>query len=378
MESTQAATRTSTSFSMPFSIDVDSLFDFETRCGDIAGALTRADGDGVRASAIVGQQEALLVDVCRNDLQITSNVCEEISNDLNALKTAVSELAWWMRSIRGEYQGIAQAAAASGLIVEGDTVTLPNEQDTALTQVFNQLSVRAREQRTNYERAEYVFSLALENLKVETYEQWIEPVFNALKDHFVPNEKHLLANGVACGVGTAETLGQGAAAVTMTHFNGLYEAPTGFFAKGDLSQWKFRPTGAHGLEPTGTRSIAPMAGKVGRFAGVAGAVVDGGITAYDTYQTDTVQHPEWSEGHKVARAGVKGGLTGLGTWGFALLGAKGGAAIGAACSGPFAPVGAVVGGLVGGVVGGLIGHYFGESAGDAINDQAVDRIAGTV
>lgn len=113
MESTQAATRTSTSFSMPFSIDVDSLFDFETRCGDIAGALTRADGDGVRASAIVGQQEALLVDVCRNDLQITSNVCEEISNDLNALKTAVSELAWWMRSIRGEYQGIAQAAAAS-------------------------------------------------------------------------------------------------------------------------------------------------------------------------------------------------------------------------------------------------------------------------
>ena len=151
---------------MPFSIDVDSLFDFETRCGDIAGALTRADGDGVRASAIVGQQEALLVDVCRNDLQITSNVCEEISNDLNALKTAVSELAWWMRSIRGEYQGIAQAAAASGLIVEGDTVTLPNEQDTALTQVFNQLSVRAREQRTNYERAEYVFSLALENLKV--------------------------------------------------------------------------------------------------------------------------------------------------------------------------------------------------------------------
>ena len=124
---------------------------------------------------------------------------------------------------------------------------------------------------------------------------------------------------------------------------------------------------AHGLEPTGTRSIAPMAGKVGRFAGVAGAVVDGGITAYDTYQTDTVQHPEWSEGHKVARAGVKGGLTGLGTWGFALLGAKGGAAIGAACSGPFAPVGAVVGGLVGCVIGGLIGHYTGEKVGDGAN-----------
>jgi len=161
----------------------------------------------------------------------------------------------------------------------------------------------------------------------------------------------------------------------MQHFSGLYEAPEGFLARGDLSKWKFRPPGAHGLEPTGTRVVAPIAGKIGKVAGVAGAVVDGGITAYDTYQTDTVQHPEWSEGHKVARAGVKGGLTGLGTWGVALAGGKLGAAVGAACSGPFAPVGAVVGGLVGGVVGGLIGHYAGEYVGDVINDQGVDRVA---
>ena len=109
-----------------------------------------------------------------------------------------------------------------------------------------------------------------------------------------------------------------------------------------------------------------------------GAVVDGGITAYDTYQTDTQQHPEWSEGHKVARPGVKGTFTGLGTWGGAALGAKGGAAIGAAVSGPFAPVGAVVGGIVGGVIGGLVGHYAGESAGDWINDKGVDRVAASM
>ena len=116
-----------------------------------------------------------------------------------------------------------------------------------------------------------------------------------------------------------------------------------------------------------TRSISPIATKIGKVAGPIGAVVDGGITAYNTYQTDTEQHPEWSEGHKVARAGVKGSLAGLGTWGGAALGAKGGAAIGAAVSGPFAPIGAVVGGVVGGVIGGLVGHYAGEKFGDGVN-----------
>lgn len=121
------------------------------------------------------------------------------------------------------------------------------------------------------------------------------------------------------------------------------------------------------MEPMTTRSVSPIATKIGKVAGPVGAVVDGGITAYDTYQTDTQQHPEWSEGHKAARAGTKGTLASLGTWG--------GTAIGATVSGPLAPVGTVIGGIVGGVIGGLIGHYAGESAGDWVNDKGVDRVA---
>ena len=363
------------SFSMPFPIDVDALFAFEEQCSLSAGALRRADGDAIQASSIITQQEALLVEDCRRDLQIMSNVCEEASNDLNTLKNAVSEFAWAMRSVRDEYLGIAQTARDCGLLVDGDTVILFDEDVEDCAHSFEELRAQAQVQRLNYERAEYVFSLALESLKVDAYEQWIEPVFNAFKDKFVPNEKHLLANGVACGVGVVDTIGQSTSALTMQHFDGLYKAPEGFLDKGDLSKWTFEPIGKHGLEPVGTRRVTPALGKVGKVAGVAGAVVDGGITAYDTYQIDTEQHPEWSEGHKVARAGTKGALTGLGTWGGAWLGAKGGAIIGAAVSGPFAPVGAVVGGLVGGVIGGLIGHYAGESAGDWVNDKGVDRVA---
>lgn len=363
------------SFSMPFPINVDNLFDFEARCGEVAGILKRADGDAVRALSIVTQQEALLVEECRNDLHTMSNVCEELSSDLLTLKNAVSELAWSMRSVRSEYLGIAQTAQDCGLLVEGDTVILFDEDVEDCAHSFEELKAQAQVQRLNYERAEYVFSLALESLKVDAYEQWIEPVFNAFKEQFVPNEKHLLANGVACGVGVVDTIGQSTSALTMQHFDGLYKAPEGFLDKGDLSKWTFEPIGKHGLEPVGTRRVAPALGKVGKVAGVAGAVVDGGITAYDTYQTDTEQHPEWSEGHKVARAGVKGVTTGGATYVMGIAGAKLGAAVGAACSGPFAPVGAVVGGLIGGVVGGLAGHYGGEYLGDVINEQSTDRIA---
>ena len=363
------------SFSMPFPIDVDALFAFEEQCSLSAGALRRADGDAIQASSIITQQEALLVEDCRRDLQIMSNVCEEASNDLNTLKNAVSEFAWAMRSVRDEYLGIAQTARDCGLLVDGDTVILFDEDVEDCAHSFEELRAQAQVQRLNYERAEYVFSLALESLKVDAYEQWIEPVFNAFKDKFVPNEKHLLANGIACGVGIVDTIGQSTSALTMQHFDGLYKAPEGFLDKGDLSKWTFEPIGKHGLEPVGTRRVAPALGKVGKVAGVAGAVVDGGITAYDTYQTDTQQHPEWSEGHKVARAGVKGVTTGGTTFVMGIAGAKLGAAVGAVCSGPFAPVGAVVGGLIGGVVGGLAGHYGGEYLGDLINEQGTDRIA---
>ena len=363
------------SFSMPFPISVDNLFAFKDQCAQSSGALSTADGDAMRASSIVGQQEALLVEDCQHDLQVASDVCEEISNDLKALTNAVSELAWSMKSVRDTYQGIAQKARDCGLLVAGDTVSLVDESDDYLVSSFNELRAQAEVQRLNYERAEYVFSLVLDNLKVDVYEQWIEPVFNALKEQFILDDKHPIAKAIPYGVGLLDMSGQMTIGASMWHFNGLYEPPKGFFAKGDLSKWAYRPIGRHGLEPMATRSVSPIATKIGKVAGPIGAVVDGGITAYDTYQTDTEQHPEWGEGHKVARAGVKGTFTGLGTWGGAALGAKGGAAIGAAVSGPFAPVGAVVGGILGGVIGGVAGHYFGEAIGDGINHHGVDRIA---
>lgn len=62
------------SFSMEFPIDVDALFTFETICEESIGALTRADGDVARASAIVSQQESLLVPVQRGSADNIANI----------------------------------------------------------------------------------------------------------------------------------------------------------------------------------------------------------------------------------------------------------------------------------------------------------------
>lgn len=249
---------------MPFPIDVDNLFTFMHECAQISSVLHTADGDTMRASSIVGQQEALLVAECQHNLQTTSDTCEGISNDLKTLANAVSELAWSMTSVRDEYKGIAQKAQSCGLLVAGDTVGLVDESDDYLVSSFNELQAQAEVQRLNYERAEYMFSLALDNLKVDSYEQWIEPVFNALKEQFILDDKHPVAKAIPYGVGLLDMSGQMTIGASMWHFDGLYEPPKGFFAKGNLSKWTFRP-GAHGLEPMGTRSVSPIATKIGRL-----------------------------------------------------------------------------------------------------------------
>ena len=212
-------------FSISFPISVDNLFTFKDQCEQASGALHTADGDTIRASSIVGQQEALLVEECQHDLQIASDVCEEISNDLKALANAVSELAWSMKSVHDEYKGIAQKAQGCGLMVEGDKVILFDESDDGLTQSFNELQAQAEVQQLNYERAEYVFSLALDNLKVDVYEQWIEPVFDALKEQFILDDKHPLAKALPYAVGLLDMGGQITIGSSMTYFKRLYEPP---------------------------------------------------------------------------------------------------------------------------------------------------------
>lgn len=101
------------------------------------------------------------------------------------------------------------------------------------------------------------------------------------------------------------------------------------------------------------------------------SVAEGALAAYDSYQSDTINHPDMGEGEKITRAGVRGVATGAASWAGATYGAELGATIGAAGG----PVGIVVGGVIGGVVGGVVASEIGGVAADLVNDGLVSPIA---
>lgn len=107
----------------------------------------------------------------------------------------------------------------------------------------------------------------------------------------------------------------------------------------------------------------------GKLAGRACAVLDGAVSAYNSYQSDSYHHPEMGQGEKIARAGVMGTASAAGGYAGAVFGAKVGAAIGSFGG----PVGILAGGIIGGVVGGLIGSTAGQTIASAINDSVISK-----
>ena len=97
------------------------------------------------------------------------------------------------------------------------------------------------------------------------------------------------------------------------------------------------------------------------------AIAGGGLSALESYQSDTYHHPEMGEGTKIARAGIKGSLSAAGGWGGAVLGAKVGAAVGASLG----PLGIVAGSIVGGVLGGGLGGSIGDGSATLFNSYAL-------
>ena len=102
----------------------------------------------------------------------------------------------------------------------------------------------------------------------------------------------------------------------------------------------------------------------GKLAGRACAVLDGVVSAYDSYQSDSYHHPEMGQGEKIARAGVTGAASATGAY----LGATYGAQLGAAIGAVGGPVGILAGGVIGGVIGGLVGSKIGQKAASLVND----------
>ena len=226
--------------------------------------------------------------------------------------------------------------------------------------------------------AEHEFATALNDVDTTLWEKTLTSLIDQLKDTYIPNPERPLSSLPGTIGSWLDLTATGVRAAHVSAYNGQYVRPSNFAelspwgkttAKGDLSNWTRYARHRAGEAPKIPGAVEGLE-KVGKVAGVVAAVAEGGINAYNSYQSDTINHPDMGEGEKITRAGVKGVATGVASWAGATYGAQLGAAIGAAGG----PVGIVVGGVVGGIVGGVVTSKVADAAADWFNDKVVDGV----
>ena len=349
-----------------------------TYCENASLALRWADDDAMRTHRILCNQLATLMSECGADLNTVSDVAEGLAGMLEAIISAAADLRWWADSVKKEYSYIEDDARALGLIVEDGYVALASLDDEDLTDQFKVLIQRAAVQAEKLSWAHDVFCSELGKLKIGIYEALIEPVFDALKQQVMPDPNHPWLNDLTYVENLTDLGASAARAYYVYRTTGQRVKVSKLFTAGWWEEFLVEELPGKWKGASGTLRVLDALEGIGRAAGPVGIVLSSIATAYDTYKEDTVKHPEWGTGHKIARAGVKAVAAGVGAAGGAILGSKlgtaAGAAVGAACP-EIIPVTAAVGGVLGAILGGVIGGEAGEKFGDVLNEQVVDRIA---
>ena len=365
------------SLTWDFPVDVDAVQSLKDWCDAPIAALDDAIADATTARGQMGHQRARLVETVVEHLTNVISASEHAVSCLRSLHSALEDYAGAMAPIRTEFQAIITDATAAGLAVsqDGTTVTIshPANVSGGVGAFFASLRSRCEINQRKFAYAEKLFGDALAGIDPTVWESTLLPVFNKFVETYgFPTG----LNATARLPGWADTLRN---TVTDTLESGYlqakgakYQAPAGIkdaspwkqiTERGNLKNWKVPGVDA---VKGGSRTIkaADALRTGGKLAGRACAVLDGVVSAYDSYQSDSYHHPEMGQGEKVARAGVTGALAAGGAYVGATYGAQLGAAIGAVGG----PVGILAGGIIGGVVGGFIGSKIGQKAASLVND----------
>lgn len=160
--------------------------------------------------------------------------------------------------------------------------------------------------------------------------------------------------------GLAESTGRHVAAQSVVGVSG--ESARGRVAPGAAPTADARPSHLAGASDLRGASKAMRYG--GKALGAVGTVATVGGAYLESYNENSVAHPEWTENHKNLKATehavVTGGVSAAGGIAGGMVGAQIGASIGSVVPG----AGTVIGGLIGGLIGGIIGSGIGEKMGE--------------
>lgn len=373
------------SFSWDFPVSVSAVLDLQDQCDAPIEALDEAIGDASIARGQVAHQTAALVETVVEHLTNMISASEHAVSCFRSLHSALEDYAGAMQPVRTEFQAIITDATAAGLTVahNGTTVTVshPANVPGGVGVIFASLKERCGINQKKFAYAESLFGDDLAGIDPTVWESTILAAFNRFVDTYgFPTGLNASARLPGWADTMRNTLGDTIESVYLQAKGAKYQAPAGIkdaslwkqvTEHGNLKNWKVPGVDA---VKGGSRTIkaADALRTGGKLAGRACAVLDGVVSAYDSYQSDSYHHPELGEGEKVARAGVTGALAAGGAYAGASAGAQLGAAIGAFGG----PVGILAGGIIGGVVGGLIGSKIGQGIATKINNAAYSAIHG--
>ena len=365
------------SFSWDFPVKVDAILSLKDQCDKPIAALDEAIGDATTARGMVEHQRARLVETVVEHLTNVISASEHALSCFRSLQSALEDYGGTLKPIRTEFQAIITDATAAGLTVSqaGTQVTISHPADVpgGIGVIFASLRSRCEINQRKFAYAEKLFGDALAGIDPTLWESTLLPVFNKFVDTYgFPTGLNATARLPGWADTMRNTLADGIESVYLQAKGAKYQAPAGIkdaslwkqiTERGNLKHWKVPGVDA---VKGGSRAIktADVLRTGGKLAGRACAVLDGVVSAYDSYQSDSYHHPEMGQGEKIARAGVTGAASATGAYFGATYGAQLGAAIGAVGG----PVGILAGGVIGGVIGGLAGSQTGKLIGSWINN----------
>ena len=373
------------SFSWDFPVKVDAILSLKDQCDKPIAALDEAIGDATAARGMVEHQRARLVETVVEHLTNVISASEHALSCFRSLQSALEDYGGAMQPVRTEFQAIITDATAAGLMVSqaGTQVTISHPADVpgGIGVIFASLRSRCEINQRKFAYAEQLFGDNLAGIDPTVWESTLLPVFNKFVETYgFPTGLNATARLPGWADTMRNTLADGIESLYLQAKGAKYQAPAGLkdaspwkqiTERGNLKNWKVPGVDA---VKGGSRAIktADVLRTGGKLAGRACAVLDGVVSAYDSYQSDSYHHPEMGQGEKVARAGLTGALAAGGAYAGASAGAQLGAAIGAFGG----PVGILAGGIIGGVVGGLIGSKIGQGIATKINNAAYSAIHG--
>lgn len=365
------------SFSWDFPVKVDAILSLKDQCDKPIAALDEAIGDATAARGMVEHQRARLVETVVEHLTNVISASEHALSCFRSLQSALEDYGGTLKPIRTEFRAIVTDATAAGLTVSqaGTQVTISHPADVpgGIGVIFASLRSRCEINQRKFAYAETLFGSDLAGIDPTVWESTLLPVFNKFVETYgFPTGLNVPARLPGWADTMRNTLADGIESLYLQAKGAKYQAPAGLkdaspwkqiTERGNLKNWKVPGVDA---VKGGSRAIktADVLRTGGKLAGRACAVLDGVVSAYDSYQSDSYHHPEMGQGEKVARAGVTGALAAGGAYVGATYGAQLGAAIGAVGG----PVGILAGGVIGGVIGGLAGSQAGKLFGSWVNN----------